>query len=138
MDGILKKRHWQLVLLQEHLEGIVDLGSEVFSEALEGLLANNSSVSEPLAVGSHTTGLDNFALEGGSLDDFALGVADSTTTLQELNLLCSLGISVEVLSLDLDVSEAVGATSSGDSVVLLLKLSHCSKTRLGGWGGKGR
>lgn len=119
MNGILKKGHGQLVLLQKNLEGIVDLSGQVLSEVLQGLLANNSGVSEPLAVGGNTTGLDRLALEGSGLDDLALSVADSTASLQELDLLSSLGISVEVLSLDLDIAKTVRTAGSGNSVVFL-------------------
>jgi len=120
MNGVLKEGHGQLVLLQKNLEGIVDLSGQVLSEVLQGLLTNDSGVSEPLAVGGNTTGLDRLALEGSGLDDLALSVADGTASLQELDLLSGLCVSVEVLSLDLDITKTVGATGSGDSVVFLL------------------
>lgn len=107
VNGVLEEGHGELVLSQEDLEGVVDLGGKVLPEVLEGLLADDTGISEPLAVRSDTTGLDNLGLEGGGLDDLALGVADSTTTLEELDLFGGLCVTVEVLSLDLDVSEAV-------------------------------
>lgn len=107
MNGVLEKGHGELVLSQEDLEGVVDLGSKVLPEVLEGLLTDDTGVTEPLAVRGDTTGLDDLGLEGGGLDDLALGVADSTSTLEELDLLGGLCVTVEVLSLDLDVSETV-------------------------------
>src|SRR5690348_18343894 len=99
VNGILEEGHGELVLSQKDLEGVVDLGSKVLPEVLEGLLTDDTGVTEPLAVGGDTTGLDDLGLEGGGLDDLALGVADSTTTLEELDLLGSLCVTVEVLSL---------------------------------------
>lgn len=107
VDGVLEEGHGELVLSQENLEGVVDLGGEVLSEVLESLLSDDTGVAEPLTVGGDTAGLDDLGLEGGGLDDLALGVADSTTTLEELDLLGGFSVTVEVLALDLDVSETV-------------------------------
>lgn len=122
LTRVLNEGHGQLVPAEQDRVRVVDAGAERGAEVVERILGDDACVAEPSLVRLNTTGLSFAALEFGSLDDFAILIADgfggNAVLGEELYDLGLLGITVEVLALDaldargLDV--LLGGTSFDD------------------------
>lgn len=120
VGAVTDQAHGQLVGLQKDLVGIGLLLGHGVAESLETILADDTGIGEPLAVGfdSGNRGIPRLIFR--RLDDLAVGIPLSLPILPHVQGLDLLRIAIEVLALDLDIVHARAGLALTDKPVTFL------------------